>query len=89
MPQDGEDREVVGGPGAPRAVGQHPCVEDLHRPGVQDPVQARRPGAGLPVAVEGPDAISFTPELLEEGEEAFLLERIGALAMSKMAIAGG
>jgi D-glucosaminate-6-phosphate ammonia-lyase len=44
---------------------------------------------GIAVAVEGPDAISFTPELLGEGEEAILLERIGALAMSKMAIAGG
>jgi L-seryl-tRNA(Ser) seleniumtransferase len=32
------------------------------------------------VAVDGPDAISFTPELLEEGEETILLERIGALA---------
>jgi D-glucosaminate-6-phosphate ammonia-lyase len=44
---------------------------------------------GIAVAVEGPDAISFTPELLGEGEEAILLERVGALAMSKMAIAGG
>jgi L-seryl-tRNA(Ser) seleniumtransferase len=44
---------------------------------------------GIAVAVDGPDAISFTPELLGEGEEAILLERIGALAMSKMAIAGG
>jgi L-seryl-tRNA(Ser) seleniumtransferase len=32
------------------------------------------------VAVSGPDAISMTPELLEEGEEAVLLERIEALA---------
>ena len=44
---------------------------------------------GIAVAVDGPDAISFTPELLGDGEEAILLERVGALAMSKMAIAGG
>jgi uncharacterized pyridoxal phosphate-dependent enzyme len=34
----------------------------------------------IAVAVEEPDAISFTPELLEEGEEAILLSRIEALA---------
>ena len=44
---------------------------------------------GIAVAVDGPDAISFTPELLGEGEEAILLERIGALAMSRVAVAGG
>ncbi len=43
---------------------------------------------GIAVAVDGPDAISFTPELLGEGEEAILLERVGALAMSKMAATG-
>lgn len=32
------------------------------------------------VAVDGPAAISVTPELLEPGEEAILLERIAALA---------
>lgn len=32
------------------------------------------------VAADGERAISFTPELLQEGEEAILLERIGALA---------
>ncbi len=44
---------------------------------------------GIAVALEGPDAISFTPELLGEGEEAVLLERIGALAQSRVAVAGG
>lgn len=44
---------------------------------------------GIAVAVDGPDAISFTPELLGEGEEAILLERVGALAMSQVAVAGG
>ncbi len=34
------------------------------------------------VAVDGPDAISITPELLAEGEEPILLERIGALTLS-------
>ena len=44
---------------------------------------------GIAVAVEGPDAISFTPELLGEGEEEILLERIGALALRNAALAGG
>lgn len=35
---------------------------------------------GIAVAVDGADAISFTPELLGEGEEEVVLERIGALA---------
>jgi L-seryl-tRNA(Ser) seleniumtransferase len=43
---------------------------------------------GIAVAVDGPEAISFTPELLGEGEEAILLERIGALAVSRVAVAG-
>jgi seryl-tRNA(Sec) selenium transferase len=34
------------------------------------------------VAVDGPNAISITPELLAEGEEPILLERIGALTLS-------
>jgi L-seryl-tRNA(Ser) seleniumtransferase len=33
------------------------------------------------VAVAGPDAISMTPELLEEGDESILLDRIAALAL--------
>jgi L-seryl-tRNA(Ser) seleniumtransferase len=44
---------------------------------------------GIAVAVDGPDAISFTPELLGEGEEAVLVERIGALAVREVAVAGG
>ena len=43
---------------------------------------------GIAVAVDGPDAISFTPELLGEGEEAALLERIGALVLSRVAVGG-
>jgi L-seryl-tRNA(Ser) seleniumtransferase len=35
----------------------------------------------IAVAVDGPDAISFTPELLADGEEAILLERIAALTL--------
>ena len=44
---------------------------------------------GIAVAVDGPDAISFTPELLGEGEEAVLVERVRALAQSRVAVAGG
>ena len=33
----------------------------------------------IAVAVDGPDAISMTPELLEEGDESILLDRIVAL----------
>ena len=50
---------------------------------------ARRLWEGDPriaVAVEGPNAISVTPELLEEGEEGELLERIEALATARVAV---
>jgi L-seryl-tRNA(Ser) seleniumtransferase len=46
------------------------------------PDAARQLWEGNPriaVAVDGPDAISITPELLEPGEEAVLLERVEAL----------
>ncbi|HKG25447.1 MAG TPA: hypothetical protein VKB09_07345, partial [Thermomicrobiales bacterium] len=33
----------------------------------------------IAVSVAGPDAISMTPELLEEGDESILLDRIAAL----------
>ena len=36
----------------------------------------------IAVAVDGPDAISITPELLAEGEESILLDRIGAIAQA-------
>jgi D-glucosaminate-6-phosphate ammonia-lyase len=36
----------------------------------------------IAVAVDGPDAISMTPELLEEGEESTLLDRIAALTLA-------
>ena len=36
----------------------------------------------IAVAVDGPDAISMTPELLEEGEESILLDRIAALTLA-------
>lgn len=36
----------------------------------------------IAVAIDGPDAISLTPELLEEGEESILLDRIGALTLA-------
>jgi len=36
----------------------------------------------IAVAVAGPDAISMTPELLEEGDESILLDRIAALALA-------
>ena len=39
------------------------------------------------VAVDGPDAISITPELLVEGEERILLDRIDALMRSPTAAA--
>ncbi len=35
----------------------------------------------IAVAVDGPDAISMTPELLEEGDESILLDRIAALTL--------
>ena len=35
----------------------------------------------IAVSVAGPDAISMTPELLEEGDESILLERVAALAL--------
>lgn len=39
----------------------------------------------IAVALEGPDAISMTPELLAEGEEAVLLSRIEALTLTPAA----
>jgi uncharacterized pyridoxal phosphate-dependent enzyme len=36
----------------------------------------------IAVAVDGPDAISMTPELLEEGDESILLDRIAALMLA-------
>src|SRR5918993_385003 len=36
----------------------------------------------IAVAVDGPDAISITPELLEKGEESILLDRIAALTLA-------
>jgi uncharacterized pyridoxal phosphate-dependent enzyme len=36
----------------------------------------------IAVAVDGPDAISMTPELLAEGDESILLDRIGAFALA-------
>ena len=39
----------------------------------------------IAVAVDGPDAISMTPELLEEGEESILLDRIDALTLAPAA----
>src|SRR5918993_1302976 len=36
----------------------------------------------IAVAVDGPNAISITPELLVEGEEPILLDRIGALTLA-------
>lgn len=35
----------------------------------------------IAVAVDGPEAISITPELLQEGEESVLLDRIAALTL--------
>jgi hypothetical protein len=39
----------------------------------------------IAVAVDGPHAISITPELLEEDDESILLERIGALSLAPAA----
>ena len=39
----------------------------------------------IAVAVDGPDGISMTPELLEEGEESILLDRIAALTLAPAA----
>jgi uncharacterized pyridoxal phosphate-dependent enzyme len=39
----------------------------------------------IAVAVDAPDAISMTPELLEEGEESILLDRIAALRLAPAA----
>jgi L-seryl-tRNA(Ser) seleniumtransferase len=39
----------------------------------------------IAVAVDGPEAISITPELLEEGEEPILLDRIVALRLAPAA----
>jgi L-seryl-tRNA(Ser) seleniumtransferase len=36
----------------------------------------------IAVAVDSPDAISMTPELLAEGDESILLDRIGALTLA-------
>ena len=36
----------------------------------------------IAVAVDGPDAISMTPELLEEGEESILVDRIATLTLA-------
>ena len=36
----------------------------------------------IAVSVDAPDAISMTPELLEEGEESILLDRIAALTLA-------
>jgi hypothetical protein len=36
----------------------------------------------IAVAVDGPNSISMTPELLEEGEESILLDRIAALTLA-------
>jgi L-seryl-tRNA(Ser) seleniumtransferase len=36
----------------------------------------------IAVAVDGPDAISVTPELLAESEESMLLDRIAALTLA-------
>jgi L-seryl-tRNA(Ser) seleniumtransferase len=36
----------------------------------------------IAVAVDGPDAISITPELLEEGDESILLDRIVSLTLA-------
>ena len=36
----------------------------------------------IAVSVDGPDAISMTPELLEEGDESILLDRIAALTLT-------
>jgi hypothetical protein len=38
---------------------------------------------GIAVAVDGTDAISLTPELLGNGEEEVVFERVGALARVK------
>lgn len=39
----------------------------------------------IAVAVDGPDAISMTPELLEEGDESILFDRIAALTLQPAA----
>src|SRR5215213_3098698 len=39
----------------------------------------------IAVAVDGPDAISMTPELLEEDDEAILFDRIAALTLQPAA----
>src|SRR5215210_741212 len=39
----------------------------------------------IAVAVDGPDAISMTPELLEEGEESILFDRIAGLTKAQAA----
>lgn len=40
----------------------------------------------IAVSVDGPSSISITPELLVQGEEAVLLERIDALAIAAVAV---
>ena len=40
----------------------------------------------IAVAVDGSASISFTPELLEDGEEAELLARVSALAGAGVAV---
>jgi D-glucosaminate-6-phosphate ammonia-lyase len=40
----------------------------------------------IAVAVDGPHAISITPELLEEGDESIMLERIDALSLAPAAV---
>jgi L-seryl-tRNA(Ser) seleniumtransferase len=44
---------------------------------------------GIAVAVDGPDAISVTPELLAAGEEAILIARIAALAEARVPAPAG
>jgi L-seryl-tRNA(Ser) seleniumtransferase len=39
----------------------------------------------IAVAVDGPNAISITPELLEDGDESILLDRIAALTLAPVA----
>jgi len=42
----------------------------------------------IAVSVAGPDAISMTPELLEEGDESVLLDRIAALTLASAGALG-
>jgi D-glucosaminate-6-phosphate ammonia-lyase len=56
--------------------------------GLSGPEVARLLWEGDPriaVAVDGPDAISMTPELLEEGDESVLLDRIVSLSLEPAA----